>query len=174
MKRHFFILFIAAALAMLAGCDSAYVPPEEDDLRDAPSSASQAALPVALQHELVRVRRATARYHDIEQARADGYVDIDVVVSGQGYHYLKPDLLDDSFDLTRPELLLYATHGGGFRLVGVEYAVPVDLAPTPPEGFAGEHDTWHLNADFGLWTLHAWVWLHNPNGVFAESNPRVP
>ncbi|MEP6704005.1 MAG: hypothetical protein ABJB34_04305, partial [Acidobacteriota bacterium] len=34
-----------------------------------------------LLQELARVRRATARYHDISQAVADGYVDINLFVS---------------------------------------------------------------------------------------------
>jgi hypothetical protein len=58
--------------------------------------------------------------------------------------------------------------------VAVEYAVPLDLALTSPEGFSGEDDVWDRNTTFGLWTLHAWVWRHNPDGVFAPMNPRMP
>jgi hypothetical protein len=49
------------------------------------------------------------------------------------------------------------------------------LSPNePPEGITGSHNVWDRNEDFGLWTLHAWIWLNNPNGMFAEFTPRVP
>jgi hypothetical protein len=49
------------------------------------------------------------------------------------------------------------------------------LSPNePPEGITGSDNVWDRNEDFGLWTLHAWIWLNNPNGMFAEFTPRVP
>ena len=133
-------------------------------------------LPVETRRELAQVRSATARYHNIAQAIDDGYVDIDVFAPGQGFHYLKPNFLDAQFELDKPELLVYAVdHSQNrLRLVCIEYAVPASLSATPPEGFTGDADEWHLNEDFDLWTLHCWVWLENPNGMFAEVSPRVP
>jgi hypothetical protein len=29
------------------------------------------------------------------------------------------------------------------------------------------------NEAFGLWTLHVWLFKHNPNGLFADWNPLV-
>jgi hypothetical protein len=129
-----------------------------------------------LRRELAQVRRATAKYHDISEAMADGYVDIDVFIPQMGFHYLKPSFLDADFTLDKPELLVYAADPvkNRFRLVCVEYAVPTDLASEPPEGFTGDEDHWHRNEEFGLWTLHVWVWLENPNGMFTELNPRAP
>lgn len=125
--------------------------------------------------ELNRARRATARYHNINNAIADGYADINVFIPNMGYHYLKSAILDDVFDPEKPELLVYADFGNGhLRLVAVEYAVPTSLSEVPPEGFYGDDDHWHRNDTFGLWTLHAWIWYHNPDGVFADFNPRVP
>jgi hypothetical protein len=136
-----------------------------------------------LLRELRQARKATKKYRDVEEAVEDGYVDVNVVVPGQGHHYLKAELLDANFDLRHPELLLYAPISDNnddeddenhLRLVAVEYAVPIDLSPTPPEGFTGDSDEWVINDAFGLWTLHAWIWLPNPDGVFAETNPLVP
>jgi len=129
-----------------------------------------------LNSELAQARLGTAKYHEISAALADGYVDIDVFVPMMGYHYLKPSLLDATFDPAKPELLVYATdqQNNRLRLVAVEYAVPTDLSATPPEGFTGDEDVWYKNEEFGLWTLHAWVWFHNSNGMFAEFNPRLP
>ena len=39
----------------------------------------------------------------------------------------------------------------------------------PPEGFVGNEDQWAIIGSF--WTLHAWVGLENPNGVFTPINP---
>lgn len=126
--------------------------------------------------ELERAWLATAKYNDISNAIADGYADINVFVPHMGFHYLKSPLLDAAFDPERPELLVYAPDLclGRMRLVAVEYAVPLNLASSPPEGFTGGADEWHRNEKYGLWTLHAWIWLRNPDGVFTELNPRVP
>ena len=122
------------------------------------------SLSKATQKELNRARQATARYHNINHAIADGYIDINVFIPQMGYHYLKPDILDADFDAEKPELLVYADFGNGhLRLVAVEYAVPITLSETAPEGFTGTGDHWHRNETFGLWTLHAWIWHHNPD-----------
>jgi hypothetical protein len=133
-------------------------------------------LPFEVRRELDEARGATARYRDVDQAIADGYVDINVFVPGQGFHYLKPALMDAEFQADKPEILVYAVdpERHHLRLVAIEYAVPHKLAAVPPEGFTGNLDRWDLNPDFDLWTLHCWAWLENPNGLFAEVNPRVP
>ena len=63
--------------------------------------------------------------------------------------------------------------GGPRRLVAVEYAIPLALSARAPAGFAGSADQWSANQAFQLWTLHAWVYEFNPDGVFAPHNPRV-
>lgn len=163
-------VFALASLTLIALAGSALLP------AGAASVASVAPTDTP-PRELAAARGGTAKYHNIAQAEADGYVNIDVFVSGQGFHYLNPALLDGTFEADKPELLVYAPvpHENSLRLVAVEYAVPISLSPDgPPEGFTGGDDVWDRNEEFGLWTLHAWVWLHNPNGMFAEVNPRVP
>src|SRR5207247_9958750 len=105
-----------------------------------------------LLQQLARVRQATARYHDVSQAEAAGYVDIGLFVSGQGWHYLNSSLIDATFDLENPELLVYApTPNGGRRLVAVEYPVP-DRFPVP-QGVFGESDVWDDTLKFHLSSL---------------------
>ena len=131
----------------------------------------------ATNRELAQARRGTARYHDIEQAEADGYVNINIYESGEGLHYVNFSLLDANFDPERPEVLLYAPvpHENRMALVGVEYVVPLSLAATAPAGFTGDADVWRENSEgLGLWELNAWIWLNNSNGIFAFHNPRVP
>lgn len=124
--------------------------------------------------QLATVRDATEAFASLDAALAAGYVDINVVMQNMGHHYLKADLLDGEFELERPEILVYAPDAGGtMRLVAVEYAVPLDLAVNAPAGFKGNDDVWDRNETFQLWTLHAWVHLENPDGVFAPFNPMV-
>lgn len=125
--------------------------------------------------ELEAVRQASAKFHDVDRALKAGYVDIGLFIPDMGWHYLNEKLLDDRFDITEPELLVYADDpcGGPRKLVAVEYAVPLALSKRAPRGFTGRADVWDVNTDFQLWTLHAWVWEYNPEGVFAPMNPRL-
>jgi|GEM_PF-289298 len=129
--------------------------------------------------ELLQARAATAKYLDFDKAMKDGYADINTFMPHMGYHYLKAANLDDKFDVTRPELLVYRKGNNGKMLLNaVEYAVPRDdkYPNGVPEvfGFTGTSDKWEYNAMFNVWTLHAWVWYYNPSGVFAPYNPLVP
>src|SRR5262245_52056386 len=58
--------------------------------------------------QLADVVTATARFQDIDQAFAEGYEDIQVVVPNMGHHLMKHDLVDARFDPEHPELLVYA------------------------------------------------------------------
>jgi hypothetical protein len=126
--------------------------------------------------QLDQARTAADKYFDVDKALADGYVDIGVFMPNMGWHYLNNQLLDEKFDWTKPELLVYADDpcGGKRKLVAVEYAVPLALSKKAPAGFVGRADEWDANQTFQIWTLHAWVYEFNPDGVFAPFNPRVP
>ncbi len=126
--------------------------------------------------ELATARSATAKYHDIARAEADGYINVNDYEPGEGFHYVKPSLIDGTFNPDEPEVLLYAPvpNENRLELVAVEYAVPLPLSATPPSGFSGDADVWRRNEEIGVWELTAWVWLHNSNGMFAHTNPRVP
>ncbi len=126
----------------------------------------------ATQLELQAARAATARYKDFNNALADGYQDIMVDVEGMGHHYMNPDLVDSTFDLAKPEILVYnRDENNQLVLVAVEYAVPINLPK--PEGFTGDADEWNGNSPFPYWLLHAWVWAYNPEGAFHWTNPLI-
>ena len=151
----------AAPLALLLTLAAAACGDDDDPVRPAQES------------QLDRARAATERYQDVNRAIADGYVDAKIVAQSMGHHYLNAALLDDRFDAERPEILVYAPDNGRMKLVAVEYAVPLDKASAAPEGFAGSGDTWDRTTKYGLWTLHAWLWLDNAAGVFTAQNARV-
>ena len=151
-----------------------------------PSAAAHGASLVAIdkkefgaptEQQLASARSATAKYHDVAQAEADGYTSINLYLRGEGFHYVNFSLIDGTFDPEHPEVLLYAPVPGENRLelVGVEYLVPLGLSIDAPEGFIGDADQWGKDTEgFGLWELNAWIWLHNPEGMFSHDNPRIP
>jgi hypothetical protein len=137
---------------------------------------SQRNLSLQTRTELERAREATAKYNDINVALHDNFIDINVFIPHMGFHYLNLERKDDGgvFDPEKPELLVYAQDlcEGRLRLVAVEYGIPLNFPR--PEGFTGDADVWEHDDEHGLWTLHAWLWYQNPDGVFAPFNPRVP
>jgi hypothetical protein len=124
--------------------------------------------------EIGKARAATARYQNIAEAEADGYISIGFCEPGEGCHWLNPALVDGTFDADHPEILLYVPVGDRMRLVAVEYVIPLGLSAETPEGFTGADDTWRADTEgAGLWELTAWIWLHNPAGMFEQHNPRL-
>jgi len=175
MKILRIFLILTAVCAMLSGSPSLtanstpVIPPLSNDLS------------AATQRELARVRAATARYHNIGRAEANGYVNINIFESGEGFHWEKGSLVDEVIDLEQPEDLIFAAvpNESGLKLVAVEYLVPFECdgpVPAPPDGFTGDADEWEAENEDGFcfWKLTVWVWMHNPNGIFASSNPNVP
>ena len=136
--------------------------------------------------ELAQARQATARYHNIANAIADGYGDAAFILPGVGCHLINFGLVDFVTDLKAPELLIYSGNcdGAGTEkpvLRAVEYVIPCGAAGCPdtpvPEGFSGDKDVWEPFVDditpIYLWTLHAWIWRNNPDGIFVKFNPRI-
>ncbi|NIJ54744.1 hypothetical protein [Dyadobacter arcticus] len=131
-----------------------------------------------LDQELSKLHIAVAPFADLEKAKKAGYdTDVTGYRTQMGHHYLNAGLLDDKFEIDKPELMLYAPYGNEpMKFVAVEYAQPIkDIKnpPAVPEGFTGKDDKWEINTEFNLWTLHVWTELDNENGVFAPHNPKL-
>jgi len=122
------------------------------------------------------VREATDAFHDTENANRAGYFPLlpcfdKPGVGGMGQHLVNTSLLDNVINATQPEALVYEVNGDELKLVAVEYIVPFTAwGSTPPTLFG---QSFHRNEALGLWALHAWIWRHNPLGMFADYNPRV-
>jgi hypothetical protein len=128
---------------------------------------------------LAKVRRATAKYQDVDVALADGYVPsgpcVEVPGLGvMGTHYVNfPLLLDPTVDELTPEVLLYVETPAGPRLVGVEY-VAISTGQPAPVLFNGVvmHGPMpgHGPGEPDHFDLHVWLWHGNPDGIFEEFN----
>lgn len=151
--------------------------------------------------QMAEVRQATAKYHDVSVAEADGYVSTEECVEvpglgGMGIHYVNWGLLqDESIDHLAPEILLYVPTDDGLRLVAVEYVMvaftDVGSGPQPwfdtdlpPGGWITSNPVLFEQMFNGPmpghgpgepWhsELHVWLWQGNPQGVFADFNPHV-
>ena len=140
-----------------------------------------------LSAELQDVRAAVARYHSVDQASGDGYVQASPCESSaagaMGQHWANFALMADGvIDPLRPEVLLYLPdENGDMKLVGVEYlkfdadqSMLTDddrpyLFGQPFNGpMPGHNSRMPVHYD-----LHVWVAEQNPNGVYAQWNPAL-
>lgn len=151
------------------------------------------------QSNVAGARQATARFHDLDKARAAGYsalvadlagiTCIDSAAGGMGLHYLNPSLAPElgdptaaaTVDASTPELLVYAPGPDGqLRLVALEYlALKASWDAhnaAPPSLFGQDFNLTLAGNRYGLpdfYSLHAWIWDPNPTDLFAPYNPRV-
>jgi hypothetical protein len=145
--------------------------------------------PVVLR-QLAQVRRATAKYHDVNAALADGFIPTPQCVQepglgGMGIHYIHPArLMDPAINPLEPEILLYIERKDGLQLLGVEYFQGIGAPdtpipdPAPPAAVVlgrpldGPMDA-HEPGQPPHYDLHVWIWKANPSGIFAPFNPSV-
>ena len=141
---------------------------------------------------LGQVKHATARYHNLAFAKNAGYgrfLDVNGVacidmpgMGAMGVHYVNGSLVGDGkLDPLTPEAVVYEPDTAGrLHLVAVEYVVIQNAWDAnhrrPPALFGHRFDFTASPNRYGLppfYSLHAWVWKHNPVGTFAMWNPRV-
>lgn len=138
-------------------------------------------------------KSSTARFHDLDQAKAAGYTVTVADLAGiecisdpagsgtMGVHMLNPALLFDGgvIDAAEPEVLVYEPRNDGtLKLVALEYLVfAADWqGASKPALFGQEFDTIQPGNRYGLplsYALHAWIWKPNPSGILKPYNPRV-
>lgn len=151
-------------------------------------------IPPDVQVDLAVARAVSARYHVAQVAEAAGYAlppapaPLHECIAAQdghgamGLHYIAAANLDAELDVTLPEVLVYEpTKSGRLRLVALEYVVFEDAwravhGDTTPRLFGrdltyvGDGNRYELPPFF---QIHAWIWKNNPDGTFADHNPRV-
>lgn len=134
---------------------------------------------VAMKNPLAeKVRDVNARFSDVSVATAEGYAPIPCVsgIEGgaMGIHYVNGKLLEDGeIDIAKPEAVMYEPQAdGSMELVAVEYITTKGPASLGGQlfNFTGSPNRYGLPP---FYELHAWVWAHNPSGMFEDWNPRV-
>lgn len=177
MKRLFKLSLLAIfVLAIVAGCNKDEAV--ELDVKSSPELELKNGH--AAQNQLLaQVRGATAKYQRVEVAIADGYLEAshcvynDELGAGMGYHFVNQGLVDPVFDPLQPEALLFEKgKNGKFKLVGVEYIV-IDVGQ--PHPYFGNHpfDVGGTPVPVDHYSLHVWIWKHNPLGMFFPYNSNV-
>jgi hypothetical protein len=136
-----------------------------------------------------KVRHATARYLDINEALREGFVTATPCVSGpdtgaMGVHLVLPARISAGLlDATQPQALIYEPMAdGAMRLVGVEFIVleSVWVGNNPSGGvpaLAGNLLNYIAAPNrYGLpafYEIHVWAWQNNPKGSYADWNTQV-
>jgi hypothetical protein len=196
-KRIGWKLLLGLGLAALSVAAVALIPAvASTEKAAAHDHATHATGNAGLQAELAQVRRATAKYHRLEEALAAGYElgwvngsEVRIITGcisnlanpaagAMGYHYFHPQLMaDNAVEALEPEALVYeSTPSGGRKLVAVEWVVrgPATNPPGPSEAPSVLGMPMHiLNPAVGFWLRHAWVWKKNPAGMLEDWNPEV-
>jgi hypothetical protein len=154
----------------------------------------------ARHHGLAALRKATARFHSVSAAQRAGYgfftdakgiacIDMPKMkgmamanTGGMGVHFVKGALVDDPAERpNKPEAMVYRVDKDGIlRLSAVEYVVLQSAWDANhihvPRLFGKPFTLTEAGNRYGLpafYSLHAWVWQHNPAGTFAMFNPNV-
>lgn len=175
-----------AAEGITRGCAETAFCPTDPVTRGQLAAFLHRAAAGPVHDDLARANLATAAYQDVEEAEADGWASTlgpgegslgcfeNPEQGGMGVHYVNGALLDDELDVTQPEALVYEMDSDGevVGLVAHEYIVPVEAwtGDEPPMLFGRQL---HEHPVLPLYVLHTWIWKDNPDGVFADWNPRV-
>jgi hypothetical protein len=173
-------LLVGVSVALAACNDDTLAPEPQPDVAPQLSYGRGDNFSRSTARDLATMRRVTARYQDLNVAIADGFVFLhgcetrDEGPVGTVYVHMGR-LTDGKIDPSSPDALVYEPAKKPNRkpkLVAVELAIPYALwtKPRPPR-FHG--NVFQAEDEFGVWGLHAWVWRKNPEGMFAEVNPRL-
>jgi hypothetical protein len=181
-------VLVTAGSILAAACsaDRLLPPTQTVAARPASDGASTDVAEADQNQILATIREATARYHRVEAAIADGYVQGSPCESmpgqGIGIHFRKSSLFNAIVDPSQPELLVYEPQSNGdISLVAVAFVVPsAAWDPThnsPPmlgdQVFEDKRTPDWSSPPFPNYELHVWVWKENPNGMYATTNPKV-
>ncbi len=176
---------LAVTVIAAVGLTLLLIPAAQGSEHDQGVSSRGQALPVASQRDLAEVRAAVARFSTPDRAEDAGWElleDLDACFElpgqgGMGYHYIDADrLVDPTLDPLRPEALVFVPGPEGqLRLGAVEYIVPVELwdEPEPPSVLGAQLHRLEPVPGTEVWGLHVWLFERNPDGMFADWNPRV-
>jgi hypothetical protein len=97
----------------------------------------------AVAAELERTKAVAMKYPTAADAKAGGYGRVAPYVPGIASHWMKFSVVDGTFDVDDPEMLLYDGNGDDSHIVGVSYYVVMPGDTPPSQGFTGDNDLYH-------------------------------
>jgi len=175
MQTKLTLALLASVLVLTTSCTK----DEPETSKPAPAIKETVASRTSSDEQLWKdVKKATSRFHSTTQAIAAGYVPETHCVSipgvgGMGMHWVNPALVDGVYDPLQPEAVLYAPGPDGKpQLIALEYIVMNTGQAAPSFG----SQPFDVNGVPGMpphWSLHVWLYKHNPAGMFQPFNPDV-
>lgn len=145
-----------------------------------------------------KVKASSARFENIRDAMAAGYIQVTQDLPGIAAHFYNPVWARDGrlMDPDRPEVLLYSKRlDGNWRLIGFMFSD--EVVKDAPPSFFGALDVWHRHENLcftaagvsikaskeacvgGLftpqttWQMHVWTAPGATTGVFAHDFPPI-
>lgn len=101
-----------------------------------------------LSDELALARKTAMKYPTALDAKKAGYRLVTGYLPGIAAHWIKNDLIDGTFDITKPEMILYDGNGLDAHVVGLSYYLWHAGDNIPTQGFTGDND--HAHRHLGL------------------------
>jgi hypothetical protein len=187
MKFVKMFLFVILCGVLLMNQMPASVSAQQTPAATEPAGMSMEQPDAATMNLLDGVRAATAKYRDLNVAKAAGYDKFltcfrhgDNMAMGQ--HFVNGKLAgDDVLDPKQPEALVYEPQAdGSMVLVAFEYLVfdktwDPNHTGRPAPMIYGQPLQLLTNIPNTppVWGLHLWLYSYNPEGLFASFNPTV-
>jgi len=96
-----------------------------------------------LEKELDRARETALSYPTAQDAMDDGYRLVAPYLPGIASHFIKGQLIDGTFEIEKPEMLLYDGNSPDSQIVGLSYYIFHRGDTKPTQGFTGDNDSGH-------------------------------
>ena len=112
-----------------------------------------------LESELAEARDTALKYPTVKDAKAAGWRQVTPYVPGIAAHFMNFSLVDDKFEIDKPEMILYDGTDDDSHVIGLSYYILHQGDAEPTQGFTGPND--HFHRHIGLCT--------NATGVIGDS-----
>ena len=112
-----------------------------------------------LESELAEARDTALKYPTVKDAKAAGWRQVTPYVPGIAAHFMNFSLVDDKFEIDKPEMILYDGTDDSSHVIGLSYYILHQGDAEPTQGFTGPND--HFHRHIGLCT--------NATGVIGDS-----
>jgi hypothetical protein len=97
----------------------------------------------ALTAELQVARDTALKYPTVADAKAAGWRQVTPYVPGIAAHFMNFSLVDGTFQIDKPEMILYDGTSDDARVIGLSYYVVHPGTAEPTQGFTGNNDHYH-------------------------------